>query len=68
METLDKRHESKRGSSWIEGKRRIIGSPSIRPAPDGCPQSFLMPASSPVPATVNSSSEESADFDPNAYD
>ena len=42
METLDKRQESTRGSCWVEGKKRVLGSPSKRPPPqEECPSNFM---------------------------
>ena len=38
METIDKRT---RGECWVEGKKRVLGSPSKRPLPEEYPSNFV---------------------------
>ena len=68
METLDKRHESTRGSCWVEGKKRVLGSPSKRPPPqEECPSNFmraLYVAGGPEDEETRGSDE---DFDPTKW-
>ncbi|KAL5494301.1 hypothetical protein EMCRGX_G015602 [Ephydatia muelleri] len=62
METLDKRHESTRGVCWVEGKKRVLGSPSKRPPPEECPSNFVTNVVEDREEEERCISEE--DFDP----
>ena len=69
IETLDKRHDKSRGSCWVEGKRRVMGSPSRRLPPEGCPGHFIkssIPVSMPIKGGAHESEGEE-DFDPDTY-
>ena len=47
MVKLDERHANSRGSCWVEGKKRVLDSPSKRTRPEGYPPSFVKVCATP---------------------
>lgn len=74
MVKLDERHTSSRGSCWVEGKKRVLGSPSKRTRPEGYPPSFVKVGTAPPHEPSADEAlraivpEESSDFNPDDYE
>eukprot|EP00731_Ephydatia_muelleri_P031366 Em0022g880a len=70
---LDERHANSRGSCWVEGKKRVLGSPSKRTQPEGYPPSFVKVCATPHEPSADEAPrailpEESSDFNPEDYE
>ena len=73
MVKLDERHANSRGSCWVEGKKRVLGSPSKRTRPEGYPPSFVKVCATPHEPSADEAPrailpEESSDFNPEDYE
>eukprot|EP00731_Ephydatia_muelleri_P007329 Em0003g1577a len=70
---LDERHANSRGSCWVEGKKRVLGSPSKRTRPEGYPPSLVKVGATPHEPSADEAPrailpEESSDFNPEDYE